>query len=88
MRKRGYKHTHETKEKMRQAYLRNINNAVASIPEDTVLLQRNRFSALLNTMLSEPDVIAVFDAMDNGQWNAFKQIVIEYNGKRNKRNTQ
>jgi hypothetical protein len=78
MRKRGYKHTHETKEKMRQAYLRNINNAVASIPEDTVL----------NTMLSEPDVIAVFDAMDNGQWNAFKRIVIEYNGKRNKRNTQ
>jgi hypothetical protein len=78
MRKRGYKHTHETKEKMRQAYLRNINNAVASIPEDTVL----------NTMLSEPDVIAIFDAMDNGQWNAFKRIVIEYNGKRNKRNTQ
>lgn len=78
MRKRGYKHTDETKEKMRQAYLRNINNAVASIPEDTVL----------NTMLSEPDVIAVFDAMDNGQWNAFKRIVIEYNGKRNKRNTQ
>jgi hypothetical protein len=39
-------------------------------------------------MLSEPDVIAVFDAMDNGQWNAFKRIVIEYNGKRNKRNTQ
>jgi hypothetical protein len=78
MRKRGYKHTHETKEKMRQAYLRNINNAVASIPEDTVL----------NTMLSEPDVIAIFDAMDKEQWNAFKQIVIEYNGKRNKRNTQ
>jgi hypothetical protein len=78
MRKPGYKHTHETKEKMRQAYLRNINTAITSIPEDTVF----------NTMLSEPHVIAVFDAMDNGQWNAFKQIVIEYNGKRNKRNTQ
>ena len=79
MRKPGFKHTEETKEKMRMNHwLKRIDIAVASIPEEPVA----------KPLPSESDVFAMLDTLSNTEMTGFIGRLKQYLVIRDKRNTQ